>query len=126
MRKRAIEKIHKELKEKKTEILNRLMKDREQYYENLKGDGGDLADEASESIEREIIYDLSIAEKNEVEEIDEAIKRIEDGTYGTCDTCGGKIPLGRLEAKPYARLCMECREEEERKKKHPPVQMEDE
>ncbi len=119
MRKREIVKIHEELKDKKTEMLNRLMRDREQYYENLKNEGGDLADEASESIEREIIYDLSIAEKNEVEEIDTAIQKIEDGTYGVCETCKEHIPIGRLKVKPYAKFCTKCRELQERSDKHP-------
>lgn len=118
MRKKEFEKIYKELQEEKVEILNRLMKDRSNYYENLKNEGGDLADEAMESIEREIIYDLSIAEKKELEEINNAIKKLDKGTYGKCEACGFEIPLDRLKVKPYAKFCTKCREADERKKKN--------
>ncbi len=118
MRKKEFERIHKELQEEKIEILNRLMKDRTHYYENLKNEGGDLADEAMESMEREIIYDLSIAERNELEEINNAIQKLEEGTYGVCETCGEDIPLERLKFKHYAKFCTKCREVHERKKKN--------
>ncbi|MBU1076937.1 MAG: TraR/DksA C4-type zinc finger protein [Spirochaetes bacterium] len=118
MRKKEFEKIHRELQEEKVEILNRLMKDRANYYENLKNEGGDLADEAMESIEREIIYDLSIAEKKELEEINTAIKKLEEGTYGVCEMCDKDIPIERLKVKPYAKFCTHCREIDERKKKN--------
>ena len=44
----------------------------------------------------------------------EAIKKIEDGSYGTCSMCGVTIPIGRLKAKPFAKFCTECREVFER------------
>lgn len=126
MRKKEIKKIYDELRDKKTEILNRLMKDRINYYENLKNQGGDLADEASETIERELIYDLSITEKNEVDEIDIALRKMEEGTYGNCESCHEEIPIGRIKVKPYAKYCIKCQEIEERKKKYQPVVQVDE
>lgn len=126
MRKKEFEKIYNQLQEEKIEILNRLMKDRANYYQNLQNEGGDLADEAMESIEREIIYDLSIAEKNELEEINNAIKKLEDGSYGVCESCTAEIPLDRLKVKPYAKFCTSCREKHERKKKNHVLTEEDE
>ena len=75
MRKKKIKEIEKELRDKKVEILNRLMKGRSDYLDNLKNEGGDLADEASEVIERELIYDLSVNEKKEVDLIIERRQR---------------------------------------------------
>lgn len=40
--------------------------------------------------------------------IEEAVGRIEDGTYGTCDECGTAIPVARLDALPYTKLCVDC------------------
>lgn len=118
MRKKTIKNIYEELKDKKVEILNRLMKGQTDYYDNLKNEGGDLADEASDAIERELIYDLSITEKNEVDGIDTALKKIEDKTYGVCESCEQEIPIGRMEAKPYAKYCTKCQELYERNQKH--------
>ena len=47
---------------------------------------------------------------DELKQIEEAIKKIDDGSYGTCAMCGVTIPIGRLKAKPFAKFCTECRE----------------
>jgi len=123
MRKKEFRRIYNELKDKKVEILNRLMKERTDYYENLRNEGGDLADEASESIERELIYDLSGAEKREGEEIDTALGKMDEGTYGNCETCGQEISLERIKIKPYAKYCTKCKEAQERNRvRHVPLQ----
>ena len=49
-----------------------------------------------------------------VEKIEEALQRIEEGTYGKCQSCGNEIPLSRLRAIPYANLCKECKTKEEK------------
>ncbi len=56
---------------------------------------------------------------DELKQIEEAIKKIEDGSYGTCAMCSVTIPIGRLKAKPFAKFCTECREvyENEQSKK---------
>ena len=53
---------------------------------------------------------LDRQEKDEIVAIDEALGRLETGTYGICESCGGDISLQRLEALPYTRLCFECAE----------------
>ncbi|WP_121628606.1 RNA polymerase-binding protein DksA [Poseidonibacter antarcticus] len=57
---------------------------------------------------------------DELKQIEEAIKKIDDGSYGTCSMCGVTIPIGRLKAKPFAKFCTECREvyENEQTKKN--------
>jgi RNA polymerase-binding transcription factor len=72
-----------------------------------------LADHASEMLDREV--DDSLEENADVivHEIDAALQRIEDGTYGTCVRCGSPIPDERLAAVPYAVLCVNCKREEE-------------
>lgn len=55
---------------------------------------------------------LSIAEGlfGTLKEVDAALARMEDGTYGTCDSCGDEIAPERLEARPYARECITCKQ----------------
>lgn len=55
---------------------------------------------------------LSVAEAllDSSREIDAALKRIENGSFGTCERCGNEIPIERLEARPFVRLCMSCKQ----------------
>ena len=73
-----------------------------------------LADHASEMLDREVDESLGDNAEQIVHEIDVALGRIEDGTYGTCGRCGQAIPEERLEAVPYATLCVSCKRVEER------------
>ena len=73
-----------------------------------------LADHASELFDREVDDSLEVNAEQLVHEIDLAVARIDAGTYGTCARCAREIPEERLEAVPYATLCVECRRLEER------------
>ena len=66
-----------------------------------------LAETASATLNREIDYTLGENSGQVLAEIDAALRRIEDGTYGTCSRCGKEIPAERLEAHPWATLCIE-------------------
>ena len=66
-----------------------------------------LADNASETYDRELDFSLGESVDTVVAEIDAALKRIDDGTYGVCEACGRPIPEERLEARPWATLCIE-------------------
>ena len=72
------------------------------------------ADMGTETFERE--KDLSILEQVEAElaDVEHALRRLDDGTYGTCEVCGKQIPEERLEALPATRLCLEDQAEAER------------
>ena len=72
-----------------------------------------LADHASDLVDLEV--DLSLEENagNVIAEIDDALGRIERGTYGTCAVCGAAIPEERLDAVPYATLCLDDKRREE-------------
>lgn len=67
----------------------------------------DYAEVSSDSFKEGIIANQQI---KELEEIEEALKRIEKGTYGICEMCDDPIALGRLRAKPFAKFCTPCRE----------------
>jgi DnaK suppressor protein len=52
-------------------------------------------------------------EQDILDELDDALSRIQHGTYGVCESCEGKIAKARLTAKPFARLCIACRQRQE-------------
>jgi RNA polymerase-binding protein DksA len=68
-----------------------------------------LGDLATHTLDREIDYTLEESSEDVLRQIDAALKRIDDGTYGTCASCGRPISEERLEAMPYADLCIDCR-----------------
>ena len=67
-----------------------------------------LADSATAMHDRELDYGLTENEEDLLTSIDAALQRIEDGTYGTCTNCGKPIGEERLEALPWADLCIDC------------------
>ena len=78
---------------------------------SVKGDSSDLAADALDS---DTAMQLAESGSSELAQIDQALGKIEDGTYGHCEACGSDIPWGRLEAVPYATLCVRCKEQQER------------
>src|SRR5213592_1432615 len=71
-------------------------------------------DVATITLDREIDYTLEENEERVLAAIDDALKRIEQGTFGTCLTCGQQIAIERLEAVPYTTQCIDCKRKEER------------
>ena len=72
-----------------------------------------LGDLASETHDREVEYGLEENGDEVVSEIDAALKRIDDGTYGVCASCGQPIGKERLEARPWATLCIDDQRRQE-------------
>lgn len=72
-----------------------------------------MADVSADNYEQDITFGLIEAEQAEVRAIDEALGRIEDGTFGVCEGCKEDIKPARLQAIPHARLCIECKRKEE-------------
>jgi DnaK suppressor protein len=75
--------------------------------------GGDIVDAALDSAQDEITSQLAEVESRELASIESALERMRDGTYGKCEACGAVIPLARLQALPYAVLCIQCQQEAE-------------
>jgi DnaK suppressor protein len=73
-----------------------------------------LAETATATLDREIDYTLEENSEHVLSEIEEALRRIEAGTYGICRTCGQAISPERLDAIPYATQCIDCKRREER------------
>jgi DnaK suppressor protein len=72
-----------------------------------------MAELASDNSDQELTLRLLGGEENALDQIEAAIGRIEDGNYGRCEECGGKIPKSRLDAIPYATQCIRCASQQE-------------
>lgn len=72
-----------------------------------------MADIGSDNYEQEFNLGLIESEDLVLREIEEALERIDDGTYGTCETCSKPIKKARLKAVPHAKCCIECQRAQE-------------
>jgi RNA polymerase-binding protein DksA len=116
MDKSFIEKMKQSLQAQKSEIISNLMVSNEDFKEIVEGmDPKDMADIASDDIDRKMIEALGAQELKRLKGIDSALTRIEQGKYGLCIKCSKRIPQDRLEAIPYALMCIECKTAEERR-----------
>ncbi|HOW59904.1 MAG TPA: TraR/DksA C4-type zinc finger protein [Candidatus Omnitrophota bacterium] len=86
---------------------------------DLSGYSFHMADMASDNYDRELNIGLASNEQQILNDIDVALKRIEEGTYGFCEITGEAIPKKRLLAMPYTRLSKKAQEDEEKTKRHP-------
>jgi RNA polymerase-binding protein DksA len=110
------EKMSASLTELKAEIISNLIAGNEDFKEIVEGmEPKDLADIASDDIDRKMIEALGSQELKRLKLIDSALTRIQQGKYGLCVKCGKRIPQDRLEAIPYALMCIECKTAEERR-----------
>jgi DnaK suppressor protein len=108
------------LLEERTRVANALENLHEQNSGSLEDETEEetydnhLADSATATLNREIDYTLEENSEHVLSAIDEALKKIDDGTFGTCARCGRPIAEARLEAIPYATRCIDCKRLEER------------
>lgn len=75
---------------------------------------GDEADAATQSAERELLFELSDNERQMLDAIEAALRKIKQGNYGQCESCQKKIPRERLKFIPHARYCVACQARFER------------
>ncbi len=81
------------------------------------GHGMHIADAASEMYDREFSLNLASNDRELLQKVDEALKRMEEKIYGLCTNCKSAIPYARLKALPYAENCVKCQEELENGRK---------
>lgn len=117
--KSQIDELKATLLERKEIILNNVRSSRDsidQLKDQDLNDDLDYADFVSDSFKEGMIANHQLDELNQIED---ALKKIKECTYGICDMCGINIPIGRLKAKPFAKFCTECRtvyEQEQQKR----------
>jgi RNA polymerase-binding protein DksA len=108
------------LQEERRRVANSLHHLQEQNSSSLEDETEEetydnhLADSATATLNREIDYTLEENSEHVLAAIEEALSRIEEGTFGTCARCGKPIAEERLEAIPYATRCIDCKRLEER------------
>lgn len=102
--------LRQRLEKQRDEILNMYKQDLRAGQESADDGTEDIVDRANNAYNRELMFSLSDAERNTLLQIENALRRMDEGTYGRCSNCGQNIALPRLEALPWARFCVDCQE----------------
>ena len=110
MTKKEMEKYRRLLDEKKATLSAELAKTRSAEEETTEESTQDIADKAVSSYTREFLYSLTDGERSTLLQIDDALGRVEDGSYGLCLNCGSLMTEKRLNAVPWAPYCLDCQE----------------
>ncbi len=116
MDQKSINKFKKQLLEEKQKVMNTSRKN----LDDIKVDVDDLPDEtdlAASEVSQTLAFKLRDRERLLLTKIDDALAKIEDGTFGTCEDCEEPIEVRRLEARPVSTLCIACKEREEHREK---------
>lgn len=121
MRKSDLKKYEKLLLAKKKALLEEIATTMKgQISTTIKESTGDIssysyhmADQGTDAMERELAFMFASKSGRLIYHIDEALRRIQEGTYGKCVKCGKPISSSRLQAVPHARMCIECKSAEE-------------
>jgi DnaK suppressor protein len=113
-----IEKFRELLVAKRNEILGNVTTMEDETFKKERSELSSMpfhmADAGSDNFEQEFALDLMDSEKKMLAEINDALRRIEEGTYGVCEGKGESIPKTRLNAIPWARYCVKCAELKEK------------
>jgi DnaK suppressor protein len=102
--------IRERLLQQRQEILNLYKQDVRAGQESTDDGTEDIVDRANNSYNRELMFSISDGERILLLQIEEALKRMDEGAYGRCANCGKSISLPRLEAVPWTRFCIDCQE----------------
>jgi DnaK suppressor protein len=114
MRKEAILNMHQVLIKRRDALRKALAGDLSLLKELRAQASGDVVDAALDSVQDEISSQLAEVESRELARIGIALERMREGQYGICEVCAINIPMARLNALPYATLCIKCQREAER------------
>ena len=117
MRKAFLKKARETLEEMRAQLLRNVQQDLNEVRDASKDEGMDTYDLASDARDKEINLILGDRDREKVQAIDEALSRVDDGSYGICESCESDIAEARLQALPFTRLCVNCQAERERELK---------
>ncbi len=113
MEKKRLEHLRKKLMAKQTELLKVVSRMEQDGRAADEDSTQDLADKAANSYTKEFLFSQSNSDRFLLQLVEEALHRIEEGTYGECIHCGAEVQQKRLEAVPWARHCIPCQEKQE-------------
>jgi DnaK suppressor protein len=117
MRKAFLKKARETLEDMRSQLLRNVKQDLSAVRDQNKDEGMDTYDLASDARDKEINLILGDRDREKVQAIDEALSRVDQNTYGVCESCEGDIAEARLQALPFTRLCVNCQAEREREQK---------
>lgn len=100
--------IEKMLLKTREELLEEIARTRKMEADDLKNEIGDIYDSADNERDRQLSHILNERDRKKLIAINEALARIEDGSYGICEECGKRITPNRLKILPFALLCVPC------------------
>jgi RNA polymerase-binding protein DksA len=106
-------KIREFLSTKKRAIANHLQAELAELEKPEKRHRADLEEIASDTHDTDSLCQIMDIEATQIDQIDMALAKIENGTYGVCEDCSDEIPMARLEALPFATQCIECKRKAE-------------
>jgi DnaK suppressor protein len=106
--KKAIAKFKKILLKEREQIVGEVKQIVESSKEMGQDGIQDIGDEAANIYNKQVLLSLNENERLRLQEVDESLDRMENGTYGICEECGGPISLKRLEVRPVAKYCVPC------------------
>ncbi len=108
-RKDALTKLRTILRQRRLALVKALAGDNSLLNEMSQQASGDVIDFALDTASDEIYSRLAEAESRELAHIQYALEKMDEGSYGKCEACNSNIPLARLQALPYATLCIGCK-----------------
>jgi len=114
LRKRELQKFRKLLEEQRTQLLESAKKALSGDIHLDPDDFPDEIDTASSEVGLAFIGRLRERERGLLNKIEAALEKIEEGSFGECEQCGEEIGIKRLEARPVAELCIDCKAEQEK------------
>jgi len=117
MKKTELKRFKKLLEEKREALVKNAQ---QTMAEDMTLDANDLPDEmdlASSEYIQSFTFRLRGREKSFLDKIERALKKFEDDTFGTCESCDEEISVKRLEARPETTLCIRCKEDQERQER---------
>ncbi len=104
------EKLRELLLQHRQEKLNLYERDLRAGKETGDESADDIVDRANSAYSREFLFSLTGGERDLLQDIETALAKMDQGSYGICESCGGEIGAARLQALPWARYCIDCQE----------------
>ena len=114
MNKKEMSQFKKTLTDKRDDLLSVVRNKKERDMTDV--EVGDEIDSASQNVEKEMLFELNDNEKLILDAIESALRRIEKGSFGLCESCRQKITEKRLKAIPWVRYCIDCQSSTEKPK----------
>ena len=111
----AVIEFRERLRNARAELLRTVLLSGEEVQGLGEQEPGTLSEDSVRGVMTDLVASLNGRERRELDEIQEAMARLETGSFGTCEICGASISLPRLRAIPWARHCLACQFQQERR-----------